>query len=130
VFRRVGGFDEAFPYAAMEDVDLRERLKAADYQISFVPAAIVDHPPRKIRDLSELKHNYISIAYYTVRKRGERLKMRTLLMAVLRTRLRRILKAPDRTDSVRALRLLICELLMIVACTKSWERMFQIQEHA
>jgi hypothetical protein len=80
--------------------------------------------------LSELKHNYISIAYYTVRKRGERLKMRTLLMAVLRTRLRRILKAPDRTDSVRALRLLICELLMIVACTKSWERMFQIQEHA
>jgi len=31
----------------MEDVDLRERLKAAGYAIKFVRNASVDHPPRR-----------------------------------------------------------------------------------
>lgn len=130
VFDRVGKFDEAFSYAAMEDVDLRERLRAAEYQICFLPEAIVDHPPRKIRGLDELRRHYISMAYYTVQKRGEPLKMRALLSTALKTRLLRIITASDRTESFKAARLLVCELIMIVRYTRSWERSSHAPEHA
>jgi len=125
VFNQIGGFDEGFPYAAMEDVDLRERVKDARYTIRFVPEAVVDHPPRKLHGLEELERHYISMAYYTIRKRGEKLSARRLLSAALRMRLRRILTASDRTDSFRALRLLMRELWMIVRHTRRWERTFQ-----
>ena len=49
MFRDIGGFDEAFPYANGEDTDLRERLRHQGYSIIFVSEAIIDHPagPRK-----------------------------------------------------------------------------------
>lgn len=124
-FRQIGGFDEGFPYAAMEDVDLRERLKSAAYEIRFVPAAVVDHPARKLSGLRELENHYVSAAYYTIRKRGKPLKTSSLLALALRTRLRRILTAPDQIDSAKAINLLIRELLMIVRRKHLWERRFQ-----
>lgn len=45
--KKVGGFDEAFPYAACEDIDLAARLlKIGKY--GYVPDAIVYHPVRRI----------------------------------------------------------------------------------
>ncbi len=46
LFRRLGGFDERFPYPAMEDVELRCRLRRAKIKSAFVPAASVTHPLR------------------------------------------------------------------------------------
>src|SRR5262249_45821759 len=54
VFERLRGFDERFPFAAMEDCDLMTRLQAAGSRMRFVPAAAVRHPWRSIseRELS------------------------------------------------------------------------------
>lgn len=52
------GFDENFPFAAMEDVDIRERIKAKQESIVFVKEALVIHPWR-------IQKKYIE----TVRKR-------------------------------------------------------------
>jgi GT2 family glycosyltransferase len=46
VFRQMGGFDESFPFAAFEDMDLHFRLLDANKVVKFVPAARVLHPWR------------------------------------------------------------------------------------
>jgi GT2 family glycosyltransferase len=48
LFRRLGGFDERFPDAAMEDVELRCRLRRLKRTPLFVPAATVVHPLRRM----------------------------------------------------------------------------------
>ncbi|MGA2053571.1 MAG: glycosyltransferase, partial [Opitutales bacterium] len=48
VFVSLGGFNEGFPYAAMEDVDFARRLRAAGAREQFVEAAGVRHPWREI----------------------------------------------------------------------------------
>jgi GT2 family glycosyltransferase len=48
LFRRLGGFDERFPYAAMEDVELRCRLRRLRIYPLYVPAATVVHPLRRM----------------------------------------------------------------------------------
>ena len=45
-FLEIGGFDERFPYAAMEDVELRERIIRTGTSIRFLPHALVIHPLR------------------------------------------------------------------------------------
>jgi GT2 family glycosyltransferase len=47
LFQELGGFDERFPYAAMEDVELRIRLEKRGQKILFVPEAGICHPWRK-----------------------------------------------------------------------------------
>jgi GT2 family glycosyltransferase len=69
VFQRVGGFDEQFPFACMEDVDLRERLRAGAAESCFVPAAVVFHPWRSISE-RELTRQIISHAIYATKHPG------------------------------------------------------------
>jgi len=52
LFDRLGGFCEAFPYPAMEDVDFRLRLNACGEKFSFVPEAVVCHPFRPTKGIS------------------------------------------------------------------------------
>jgi GT2 family glycosyltransferase len=57
VFEQLGGFDERFPDAAMEDVDFRVRLIKAGYDFPFVPTAGVCHPWRIGSAAKEYKRN-------------------------------------------------------------------------
>lgn len=57
LFLDVGGFDEKFPVAYMEDIDLQFRLKDRGYISQFVPDARVQHPWRR------RKRIYFAIAY-------------------------------------------------------------------
>ena len=66
VFQRLDGFDEQFPFACMEDVDLRERLAAAAAQVCFVRDAVVFHPWRSISE-RELTRQIISHAIYAAK---------------------------------------------------------------
>ncbi|MEQ8971695.1 MAG: glycosyltransferase [Coleofasciculus sp. C1-SOL-03] len=64
LFESLGGFDERFPYAAMEDVDLRLRLTNCGYQYSFIKAASVCHPWRQKPDYQQSKQRQESILLY------------------------------------------------------------------
>jgi GT2 family glycosyltransferase len=46
LFEQLGGFCESFPYAAMEDVDLRLRLLERNEKFPFVADAVICHPYR------------------------------------------------------------------------------------
>jgi GT2 family glycosyltransferase len=64
VFHDVDGFDEQFPGAAMEDMDLHERLKKAGHPVRFVPAALVRHPWRLRRGTDYSRLHIASVARY------------------------------------------------------------------
>jgi GT2 family glycosyltransferase len=64
VFASIGGFDEAFPSAAMEDVDLRTRLVKAGHTAFFDEDAVVFHPWRREKGPSFAKSKAKSIAYF------------------------------------------------------------------
>ena len=63
VFDAVRGFDPDFPFACMEDCDLRERLRGHGAPIVFAPQAVVLHPWRSISE-RELTRQIISHAIY------------------------------------------------------------------
>ena len=48
LFQDVGGFESDFQMPTIEDIDFYERLCQRGEKSKFVPAAVVDHPPRKI----------------------------------------------------------------------------------
>lgn len=64
LFASVSGFDERFPYAAMEDVDLRLRLTKAGHPFLFVKNAAICHPWRAAGGWNELKRHRESTFIY------------------------------------------------------------------
>ena len=60
----MGGFDERFPYAAMEDVEFRLRLNKAGRRMYFVPDAVVRHPYRRLTKWAHLLQHRKSMGIY------------------------------------------------------------------
>lgn len=75
-FVRLNGFDEGFPFATMEDIDFKIRLKDAGNDILFTPAAAVCHPWRRIRGWKMYKKRYASYKYF-INKYPEKKKLHT-----------------------------------------------------
>ena len=65
-FESIGGFDEEFPFACLEDCDLRERLQALPAKILFADDAVVLHPWRSVSE-RELTRQIISHAIYAAK---------------------------------------------------------------
>jgi GT2 family glycosyltransferase len=63
-FLEIGGFDEKFPFPAMEDVDLALRIKNSKMQIFFASEALVIHPWRKKRPVIEGLRYQKSVSYF------------------------------------------------------------------
>ncbi|MFM9916348.1 MAG: glycosyltransferase family 2 protein [Rhizobacter sp.] len=62
-FEAIGRFDERFPFACLEDVDLRKRIHAHGTDVVFARDAVVYHPWRSISE-RELTRQVISHAIY------------------------------------------------------------------
>ncbi len=121
-FRALGGFDEGFRVAHMEDQDLRERLKAAGVRMQWVPEALVDHPPR--RQPSGVKLGMLRAAevrYLVKHGAPAPLKWR-LLRGVASLRLGIVRSLPWSADSLRALGSLLAELGTVEWHFAAWER--------
>ncbi len=64
LFASLAGFDERFPYATMEDVDLKQRLTKAGYTFDFIKTAAVCHPWRYRGGWEKLKQHQESTLIY------------------------------------------------------------------
>ena len=64
LFEEIGGFDETFPHAAMEDVDLRVRLEKAGHRPKFLPGAVVVHPFRRVKGADFQQKRYLSAQHF------------------------------------------------------------------
>jgi len=67
LFLQLGGFDENFPFPAMEDMDLQLRLSELGYTSIFVSGACVEHPWRPKRGTRFCVEAAKSIGYYTTK---------------------------------------------------------------
>ncbi len=67
-FQSLGGFDERFPYAAMEDVDLHYRIRnILKLEPMFIREASVCHPWREGRNWNKrLKHQQSELIYLSL----------------------------------------------------------------
>ena len=64
LFLQLGGFNEQFPAATMEDVELNQRINKSGLRRQFLPAAHVKHPWRSRKGRSFLSAKAQSIATY------------------------------------------------------------------
>ena len=121
LFEEMGGFDARFPGAHMEDVDLRERIKARDLRFPFVRAAVIDHPPRRVAWGTKLgakaQSNVIFDAKYSVERSNF-----DLLFSIAKMRLRTIKHAPISKDSALAIASLLAEIGYIFPRLSRWKR--------
>lgn len=122
VFVSVAGFDEGFAFPHMEDADLRERLRAAGHAITWVPEAIVDHPPRRLPTGSRLgayREAEVRFLYKYGAPRPVRWRM---LLGLVRSRLVNVRVRPKGVDSLLALWALGAEAWHVVRHGAAWER--------
>lgn len=84
VFEEVGRFDEVFPYAAMEDMDLHTRLKRMGAHIAFVRQAGVLHPWRKLTDLRRHLRQHLKSQLIYARKHPEYFQEKHWLRTLVR----------------------------------------------
>jgi GT2 family glycosyltransferase len=62
-FGSINGFDETFPYAAMEDIDFYVRVKEVT-SLKFIKDAFVIHPWRRIKPFSTFKKHIRSHRHF------------------------------------------------------------------
>ncbi len=93
LFKELGGFDERFPYPAMEDVELRVRLENRCQRIVFVPEAGVCHPWRRARGWKGWVRYRYSMAVFLAIHPEQRQKFTWMyyLLVVLQTLLKETL---------------------------------------
>jgi GT2 family glycosyltransferase len=63
-FLEMGGFDENFPFPAMEDVDFAVRMKRANLKTLFLPSALIIHPWRGKNPVLEGLRYQKSVSYF------------------------------------------------------------------
>lgn len=87
LFDAMGGFDERFPYASMEDVDFRLRLERTGEKIKFVHAMSASHPWRIYDSRKEFSKYEESLAIYLAIHPDEKKHFTAMAqaMGVLRT---------------------------------------------
>lgn len=69
-----GGFDENFPYAAMEDVDLDYRITQSNIKKVFLKDAFVVHPWRTQKHMYQITRNRFLSTLYFLKKHPEKKK--------------------------------------------------------
>ena len=118
-FEAIGGFDERYPYAHMEDADLQARLRKAGYMIHFVPTAEIDHPPRSMAWGIRLARVHESSVLHMV-LHGPVRGLPWYLVNQSRARLSRIVREDKSIDTLTALASLPVELASIVVQWRGW----------
>ena len=116
LFLQLGGFDENFPFPAMEDMDLQLRLSELGYTSRFVSDACVAHPWRPKRGTRFCIEAAKSVGYYTTKHPQTRAtfiktwRIRRMIKIVFFEFPRNLLAFPD----ISSFRVLYLDLLTAV----------------
>jgi GT2 family glycosyltransferase len=121
-FNALNGFDENYPHAHMEDVDLRERIKQKKLSPLFVDNAIVNHPPRRLPIGHRAAHIWESEIKYSCKFGRRKFLPGWLLARIIAIRLRSIRKFPISLDSFLALYSLVAEVLYVLVRINKWDK--------
>jgi GT2 family glycosyltransferase len=118
-FARLGGFDERFPFAHMEDLDLQDRARALGLAERFANSAVVDHPPRRNPWGARLgATHYAEVLYATLR--DQPIELKPFLRKLIGNRVRAIRQRPQLVDGASALGSLLFEVSHVIANWSTW----------
>jgi glycosyltransferase involved in cell wall biosynthesis len=125
-FAALGGFDEEFPHAHMEDVDFRERALGRGEAIRFVPAAVVDHPPRPVLPARRLAATHESefLFYYKAGRTGPYVAPHVRKLAGVRLRAAWQHRGRPR-EAAQTVASLLVEAAYVLRHGPAWEREYR-----
>lgn len=126
---QLAGFDEAFPFPHLEDVDLRWRIERAGMTYPFVPEAVVAHPPRPLPSPPAEARGHESYFYFRA-KHGISLAQAGLSLRLFVVgRLRSALKAPSLWIGLRSALRSVWVGLLVLPHVPGWYRKYPVQNH-
>lgn len=120
-FEQLGGFDERFPFAHLEDVDLLLRVRAARIPIVFVPQASVDHPPRRL-PFGARQARVHKAGVLFMHLHPPVLGLLHYLYRYTRARVARVARLPKSLDSLREIASVAVEDIVIALRWRGWQR--------
>jgi GT2 family glycosyltransferase len=126
LFVDLGGFDQSFPYAFMEDTEFRERLRKRGIPFQFVATAVVDHPPRKVSLSARTGAQWESLVYYWRRKEGRSTFKVDLYKNILIPRVRAIFAYPFSWETLQAMLALLQELTHVTWNLNQWDDKYPV----
>jgi glycosyltransferase involved in cell wall biosynthesis len=118
-FVRLGGFDERFPHAHMEDLDFQTRARSLAPIEQFSIDAVVDHPPRRLAWGVVLAATHYSEVLFGALHRTP-ISLPGTLRRIAATRGRAILRYPMSWDTILACGSLAVELAYVVHHWHAW----------
>jgi hypothetical protein len=128
-FVRLGGFDERFPHAHMEDLDFQIRARALAPIEIFSAHAVVDHPPRRLAWGGSLAATHYSEVLFASLHRTS-ISLPGMLRRIAGTRWRAIARYPMSRDTLLACGSLAAELTHVVRHWREWRmRAAKTSEH-
>ena len=120
-FETLGGFDERFPFAHFEDLDLQHRARAVPLREQFAVDAVVDHAPRRNPFGGALaRTHYAAVLYATLHH--EPLSLGMLLRRIGSTRARAVRARPRPLDSLVLGCSTIAEMAHVLRHWGEWRR--------
>jgi GT2 family glycosyltransferase len=125
LWQHMGGFDEDFRYPHLEDVALRERLRAEGESFLFVPTATVDHPPRRVAPARRRAAFHESEVIYEYKYERRRPSLARFLLRFANYHLRYIGRAPLGRDSAVALGSRLVEAFYVARAWRGWREKHQ-----
>ncbi|MES2463396.1 MAG: glycosyltransferase [Armatimonadota bacterium] len=125
IFKEIGGFDEDFPLAHMEDADLRERLKQRGIPFYFVEEAVVDHPPKRYSWRSAFGPYAESEIMYLYKHGQPGPHAARLLRQILHFRISWLLRAARTPQALLPITVISArEIFYILLRAASWDRKY------
>lgn len=121
-FNKLGGFNPSFPFPNMEDVDFRERIFSLNELIKFLPDAVVDHPPRKVKLGKEMAlQTESSFYFWKIIQKKKRVGIK-VVTTLIKFRLNALRSHRLTIDSLVFAFAFIEELFITIYLVFIWER--------
>ena len=129
LFESLGGFDETFSIAYMEDVEFHDRLRQRGETIVFVPGAVVDHPIKYYDIHTHFGRHAESEAIYWYKQGNRGALHGVFLVNLLRNRVFWIFRSHGRVAPFRD-RLIACgialrEIAYALTHLRQWEARYK-----
>jgi GT2 family glycosyltransferase len=124
-FDSLRGFDENFPMPHLEDVDFRERALGMGRALTFVPEAVVDHPPRPAHFGKHLGAMQESEFLFYYKSGHDKPYLAQHLRRMISLRAALIRQYPLNQESLVALGSLLPELLYVMQKGPQWQAKYR-----
>jgi GT2 family glycosyltransferase len=121
-WQSIGGFDEDFPHAHLEDVVFRERIRTMGERPLFVPGATVDHPPRRLPPARELAMRHEGYFIYEYKYLDRAPSMSRFFSHLVRHRVNTVLQHRLSADSIAVLGGVCVESFHVLTHWRAWNR--------